>query len=66
VHELILRAKQRRRDGRLLHAGTSYGGGAIPGENVVRASDFLLLHGNGVEDPARIAVMVRLTRRVPG
>jgi hypothetical protein len=33
---------------------------------VVRASDFLLIHGNGVEDPARIAEMVRETRAVPG
>jgi hypothetical protein len=66
VHELIERAKQRSRDGRRLLVSTSYGGGAIPGENVVRAADFLLLHGNGVNEPARIADMVRQTRRVPG
>jgi hypothetical protein len=66
VHELIERVKARTRDGRRLLAGTSYGGGAIPGENVVRASDFLLLHGNGVGNPAAIADMVRRTRRVPG
>lgn len=47
VHELIERVKARSRDGRRLLAGTSYGGGTIPKENVVRASDFLLLHGNG-------------------
>jgi hypothetical protein len=45
---------------------TSYGGGAIPRENVVRASDFLLLHGNGVKQPARIREMVHQTRAVPG
>jgi hypothetical protein len=33
---------------------------------VVRAADFLLMHGNGVEDPARIAAMVRAARAVPG
>ena len=33
---------------------------------MVRASDFLLLHGNGVTRPARIAEMVRQTRQVPG
>jgi CubicO group peptidase (beta-lactamase class C family) len=66
VHELIARAKSRRQGGRRLLVGTSYGGGTIPGENVVRASDFLLLHGNGVSDPERIAEMVRKTRRVPG
>jgi hypothetical protein len=66
VHELIGRVKGRTRDGRRLLAGTSYGGGTIPRENVVRVSDFLLLHGNGVKDPARIAEMVRTTRDVPG
>jgi hypothetical protein len=66
VHELIERVKSRQRDGRRLLAGTSYGGGTIPKENVVRASDFLLLHGNGVKEPDRIAQMVRQTRQVAG
>jgi len=66
VSELIERVKGITRDGRRLLVGTSYGGGAIPGENVVRASDFLLIHGNGVHDPARITRMVRQTRAVPG
>jgi hypothetical protein len=66
VHELIERVKNASRDGRRLLAGTSYGGGFIPMENVVRASDFLLIHGNGVSEPGRIADMVRKTRKVPG
>jgi hypothetical protein len=66
VHEVIERVKRTERDGRRLLVGTSYGGGTIPEENVVRASDFLLIHGNGVEQPARIAEMVRKTRGVPG
>jgi hypothetical protein len=61
VHELIARVRAR-----AFLAGTSYGGGAIPKENVVRASDFLLIHGNGVKDPAKIADMVRQCRAVPG
>lgn len=65
VHELIERVRSTERKGRRLLAGTSYGGGAIPQENVVRASDFLLIHGNGVSDPNRIAEMVRKTRQVP-
>jgi hypothetical protein len=32
----------------------------------VRAADFLLIHGNGVSDPKRIAEMVLQTRAVPG
>ncbi len=66
VHELIERVKGTTRGNRRLLAGTSYGGNTIPRENVVRSSDFLLIHGNGVSDPNRIAEMVRETRRVPG
>ncbi len=66
VHELIERVKNTNRGGRRLLAGTSYGGGAIPQENVVRAADFILIHGNGVSDPERIAGMVRKTRAVTG
>ncbi len=65
VHELIERAKETTRDGRRLLVGTSYGGGSIPGERVVAASDFVLVHGNGVEDPDRIAEMVRQIRALP-
>jgi LmbE family N-acetylglucosaminyl deacetylase len=66
VHELIERVKRQPRDGRRLLVSTSYGGGTIPEENVVRAADFLLLHGNGVKEPDQIAAMVRRTRQVPG
>jgi hypothetical protein len=66
VHELIERVKARQQSGRRLLAGTSYGGGTIPLPNVVGCSDFLLLHGNGVQDPARITQMVRQARQVQG
>ena len=66
IHELIVRVRKTERYGRRLLVGTSYVGGAIPEENVVRSSDFLLLHGNGVKDPARITAMVQQTRTVPG
>ena len=65
-HELIGRVRKTPRDGRRLLVSTSYGGGAIPRENVVRGSDFLLPHGNGVKQTARIREMVRQTRAVPG
>jgi hypothetical protein len=67
VHELIERVKKRSAEKRHpLLAGTSYGGGAVPKPNVVKASDFLLLHGNGVKEPKRITEMVRQTRKVDG
>jgi hypothetical protein len=66
VAELIERVKEVTHNGRRLLAGVSYGGGRIPHEPVVRASDFLLVHGNGVSDPNRIAEMVEQTRELPG
>ena len=62
VHELIEAVKQQARSTALL-VGTSFGGGAIPTKEVADASDFLLLHGNGVKEPKRIAEMVRAVAR---
>jgi len=66
VHELIDLVKSINRNGYRFYAGTSYGGGTIPQPNVVRASDFILLHGNGVAEPERISEMVNKTRKVDG
>ena len=67
VHELIARVEG---------ASRGTGGGcwsarvtaATPcrATRCVAASDFVLLHGNGVTNPDRIAEMVRLTRQLPG
>jgi hypothetical protein len=62
VHELIDLVKGATRDRRRLLAGTSYGGGTPAASNVVRSSDFLLLHGNGPDDPARIRRMIDTSR----
>ncbi|MBT3604461.1 MAG: hypothetical protein HN521_15505 [Candidatus Latescibacteria bacterium] len=66
VHELIDLVKNTTKDGQRLLVSTSYGGGFIPLENVVAMADYLMIHGNGVKDPARIAEMVDETRQVPG
>lgn len=66
VHELIDLVKSTTHDGRRLLAGTSYGGGTPAAANVIRASDFLLLHGNGPDDPGRIRAMIAKTRATAG
>ena len=66
VHELINRIKSKKKGRYRLLVSTSYGGNFIPLPNVVAASDFLLLHGNGVSKPERITEMVTLTRKVAG
>ncbi len=69
-HELIELVKERsagRLDtpaGRLL-VSTSFCGNRIPTDNIAEAGDFLLVHGNGVDEPDRIREMVRLCRALP-
>jgi hypothetical protein len=70
AHELIALV-QRRSTGRLatpagrLLVSTSMRGGALPTAAITAAADFLLLHGNHVEGPARIRAMVRDGRALP-
>lgn len=59
-HELIERVRER--SGGELLVSVSLGGGAIPGDNLIGASDFVLLHGNGVMEPERIRQMVDAVR----
>jgi hypothetical protein len=68
--QLIERLKERSKNrvaspvGRLL-VSTSLNGGRVPTDSLVNAVDFVLLHGNGVSDPARITQMVDETRKLP-
>ncbi len=66
VHELINMVKQKKKDGFGFYVGTSYSGGFIPLSNVVKSSDFILIHGNGVSNPDDIVNMVNKTRDVEG
>jgi hypothetical protein len=66
IHELIELAKSITSSGRRLLVGASFNGGRIPAPNVVKVSDFILMHGNGVSDPNRIFEMVQEVRRVEG
>lgn len=66
VHELIELVRNRKENGYRFYAGTSYGGGFIPLANVVKSSDFILIHGNGVGNPDDITAMVDKTRKVEG
>jgi hypothetical protein len=66
VPELIERVKTHRRDARRLLVGTSFGGGSVPTLGVVKASDFLLIHGNGQHKPEMITRQIERTRKVAG
>jgi hypothetical protein len=64
-HELIARVKAQTREGRRLLVGTSFGGGTVPWDSVAKVSDFLLIHGNGQDEPEKITNLIRKTRALP-
>ncbi len=66
VPELIRRVRAMKAgDGRSLLVGTSFAGCVVPTANVVAASDFLLIHGNGANEPGAITDLIRKTRALP-
>jgi len=62
IHELILRVKEKAPE---ILVSTSFNGNTLPPNKVVEASDYVLIHGNGVHDPARITEMVEMVRAMP-
>jgi len=65
VSELIERVKRIQVGGRRLLVSTSLSGNRVPGADIIRSADFVLLHGNGVSDPRRITAMVEEVRQSP-
>lgn len=65
--ELIVLAKRHAMKRALsLPVSVSLTGGRIPSQAVVDASDYILLHGNGVKDPQRMVSMVHEVRAMAG
>ncbi len=62
IHELISRIKK---EAPGLLVSTSFNGNTIPPDKVVEVSDFVTIHGNGVNDPLRIKEMVEEVRALP-
>jgi hypothetical protein len=62
VHKSIKQAQGIEIEGRRLLVGTSFRGDAIPTDNVVEVSDFILIHGNGVDRHERIEEMINIVK----
>jgi hypothetical protein len=65
VDELITRVRHTERNGRRLMVSTSYPG-PLPTENVVKAADFVLVHGNNVATPEKLTESIHATRAMVG
>jgi hypothetical protein len=61
VSELIKRVKSISNNQLLV--STSFSGNKAPSENVIEISDFILLHGNGIDDPEGIKKLVIAVRK---
>jgi len=66
VHELIELVKTMEYDGIRLLVSTSYGGNTVPKPNVVKSSDYILIHGNGVDTIEKMEILIKNTRKVEG
>ncbi|MEX1240083.1 MAG: hypothetical protein WEB30_10210 [Cyclobacteriaceae bacterium] len=66
VHELIEMVKGMKKNGYRYLVSTSYGGNTVPKPNVVKASDFILIHGNGVASYEVMQLLIDNTRKVDG
>jgi len=65
--ELIALAQQRAAERSIqLPVSVSLAGGRIPSQAVVDVSDYILLHGNGVQNPKRMVEMVHTVREMAG
>jgi hypothetical protein len=64
VHELINMVKGMKKNGYRYLVSTSYGGGFVPLPNVVKVSDFVLIHGNGVQSYGAMQSLIDKTRQV--
>jgi len=65
VHELITLVQSIQKKKRNLLVSTSFIGSALPTDAVLKVSDFVLLHGNGVSKSEKITEMVQTLRRNP-
>ena len=66
VHELIELVKGMEHNGNRLLVSTSYGGNTVPKPNVVKSSDYILIHGNGVNTTEKMETLIKNTRKVEG
>lgn len=64
IYKLINLVKSIEREGHRYPVSASFNGNRLPHPKVVEVSDFILIHGNAVHDPARITEMVQLTRQM--
>lgn len=62
ISELINLVKDKKKNGNRLLVSTSFTGRKVPNDPVIKASDFLLIHGNGAKNTADIQRLIDHTK----
>ena len=62
IAELINLVKDKKKNGNRLLVSTSFTGRKVPNDPVIKASDFLLIHGNGAKNTADIQRLIDHTK----
>jgi hypothetical protein len=63
ISELINNVKNNKSNGFRYLVSASFKGGSIPSKNVIEASDYIVLHGNGIKNHSAISDMILNTRK---
>lgn len=66
IHELIDLVRDVKRNGYYYLSSASFGGTVVPPSNVIKSSDYILLHGNGADKTDLIQLMIDNTKKVEG
>ncbi|WP_304064249.1 hypothetical protein [Pedobacter glucosidilyticus] len=66
ISELILKVRNNSQNGYRFLVGTSFAGKKIPHKEVIEASDFILIHGNGAKEPQQIQTLIDGTKEALG
>ena len=66
ITELINKVKSNQKKGYRFLVSTSFSGLKVPTANVVKAADFILIHGNSAKSPKQIQLLIDSTKKVEG
>jgi hypothetical protein len=66
VSELLLKVKKISKNYSPLLVSTSFSGGTLPLTNVVKNSDYILLHANGISSTVQLKKLIEDTKTIPG
>jgi hypothetical protein len=63
IHELIERVQAKTKNGHSLLVSTSFSGGVLPTDAVIKKADFVLIHANGIQEATKLLALINDTKK---